>query len=146
MILGTAALKEPALVKKACKNFPGQVAVGIDAKGGFVAVEGWSEVTRMTALELAQVFEEDDLAAIIYTDIDRDGVMSGPNTAATINLARAISTPVIASGGVSSMADLKALRTEGKEFLAGIISGRAVYDGVIDPTEATAFLRGDFDA
>jgi phosphoribosylformimino-5-aminoimidazole carboxamide ribotide isomerase len=146
VILGTAALKEPAFVKQACKIFPGQVAVGIDAKGGFVAVEGWSEVTRMTTLELAKVFEEDDLAAIIYTDIDRDGVMSGPNTAATINLARAISTPVIASGGVSSMADLKALRTEGKEFLAGIISGRAVYDGVIDPTEATAFLRGDFDA
>jgi len=86
------------------------------------------------------------LAAIIYTDIDRDGVMSGPNTAATINLARAISTPVIASGGISSMADLKALRTESKGLLAGIISGRAVYDGVIDPTEATAFLRGDFDA
>ena len=146
VILGTAALKEPAFVKKACKNFPGQVAVGIDAKRGFVAVEGWSEVTRMTVLELAQVFEEDDLAAIIYTDIDRDGVMSGPNTPATINLARAISTPVIASGGISSMADLKALKTAGKGLLAGIISGRAIYDGVIDPTEATAFLRGDFDA
>jgi phosphoribosylformimino-5-aminoimidazole carboxamide ribotide isomerase len=146
VILGTAALKEPAFVKKACKNFPGQVAVGIDAKGGFVAVEGWSEVTRMTALELAQVFEEDELAAIIYTDIDRDGVMSGPNTDATINLARAISTPVIASGGISAMADLKALKTAGKGLLAGIISGRAIYDGVIDPTEATAFLRGDFDA
>ncbi len=146
VILGTAALKEPAFVKKACQNFPGQVAVGIDAKGGFVAVEGWSEVTRMTALELAQVFEEDDLAAIIYTDIDRDGVMSGPNTAATINLAKAISTPVIASGGISSMADLKVLKTVGKGFLAGIISGRAVYDGVIDPTEAAAFLRGGFDA
>jgi phosphoribosylformimino-5-aminoimidazole carboxamide ribotide isomerase len=146
VILGTAALKEPAFVKKACENFPGQVAVGIDAKGGFVAVEGWSEVTRMTVLELAQVFEADDLAAIIYTDIDRDGVMSGPNTPATINLARAISTPVIASGGISSMADLKALKTAGKGLLAGIISGRAIYDGVIDPTEATAFLRGDFDA
>jgi phosphoribosylformimino-5-aminoimidazole carboxamide ribotide isomerase len=146
VILGTAALKEPAFVKKACKNFPGQVAVAIDAKGGVVAVEGWSEVTRMTVLELAQVFKEDDLAAIIYTDIDRDGVMSGPNTPATINLARAISTPVIASGGISSMADLKALKTAGKGLLAGIISGRAIYDGVIDPTEATAFLRGDFDA
>ena len=146
VILGTAALKEPAFVKQACKLFPGQVAVGIDAKGGFVAVAGWSEVTRMTTLELAKVFEEDDLAAIIYTDIDRDGVMSGPNTPATINLARAISTPVIASGGISSMADLKALKTAGKGLLAGIISGRAIYDGVIDPTEATAFLRGDFDA
>jgi phosphoribosylformimino-5-aminoimidazole carboxamide ribotide isomerase len=146
VILGTAALKQPHFVKKACEKFPGQVAVGIDAKGGFVAVEGWSEVTRMTALELAKVFEEDDLAAIIYTDIDRDGVMSGPNTAATINLARAISTPVIASGGISSMSDLKALKMAGKGFLAGVISGRAVYDGIIDPKEATAFLCGEFDA
>ena len=146
VILGTAALKDPAFVKRVCKSFPGQVAVGIDAKEGFVAVEGWSQVTRMTALKLAKIFEDDDLAAIIYTDIDRDGVMSGPNIDSTMKLARAISTPVIASGGVSSMMDLKALRGTGNGLLAGAISGRAVYDGVIDPREATAFLLGDFNA
>ena len=146
VILGTAALKEPEFVKRACEDFPGRVVVGIDAKGGFAAVEGWSEVTQVTAIELAKVFEDVDLAAIIYTDIDRDGVMSGPNIAATINLARGVSTPVIASGGISSIADLHALKNAGEDFLAGIISGRAIYDGVIDPAKAVALLRGGVDA
>ena len=146
VILGTVALKEPGFVKKACEEYPGQVAVGIDARGGFVAIEGWSKITKVTVLELAKVFENDDLAAIIYTDIDRDGVMSGPNTSATIDLARAISTPVIASGGISSFADLKALKVAGGGVLNGVISGRAVYDGVIDPAKAVAFLRGALDA
>jgi len=100
----------------------------------------------VTAIELAKVFEDVDLAAIIYTDIDRDGVMSGPNIAATINLARGVSTPVIASGGISSIADLHALKNAGEDFLAGIISGRAIYDGVIDPAKAVALLRGGVDA
>ena len=146
VILGTAALKEPEFVKRACEDFPGRVVVGIDAKGGFAAVEGWSEVSQVTAIELAKVFEDVDLAAIIYTDIDRDGVMSGPNIAATINLAREISTPVIASGGISSIADLHTFKNAGEGFLAGIISGRAIYDGVIDPAKAAALLRGEVDA
>ena len=146
VILGTAALKDPDLVKQACKEFPGQVAVGIDAKGGFVAVEGWAEVSEITALDLARKFEDAGVAALIYTDIDRDGLMTGPNVEATIGLARAISIPVIASGGVSSMEDLVALQQAGGDLLEGAISGRAVYDGAIDPGEAVAFLQGGSDA
>jgi phosphoribosylformimino-5-aminoimidazole carboxamide ribotide isomerase len=146
VILGTASLKRPDFVKEACVKFPGQIAVGIDAKAGFVAVEGWSEITQMTVLELAKTFEEDDVAAIIYTDIDRDGVMKGPNITATINLARKIVTPVIASGGISSIVDLEALTREGEGLLDGVVSGRAIYDGVIDPAEAVALLGGGFNA
>jgi phosphoribosylformimino-5-aminoimidazole carboxamide ribotide isomerase len=146
VILGTASLKRPDFVKEACVKFPGQIAVGIDAKAGFVAVEGWSEITQMTVLELAKTFEEDDVAAIIYTDIDRDGVMKGPNITATINLARKIVTPVIASGGISSIVDLEALMIEGEGILDGVISGRAIYDGVIDPAEAVALIGGGFNA
>jgi len=142
VILGTVALRDPDLVRRACKEFPGQVAVGIDARDGFVAVEGWAEVSEMKALDLASKFEDAGVAAIIYTDIGRDGAMQGPNVEATTALAKAISTPVIASGGVSSMADLQALKDAGGDLLEGVISGRAVYDGEIDPGEATRFLKG----
>jgi len=139
VILGTVALKNPDLVKQACKRFPGRVAVGIDAKGGKVAVEGWAETSDISVLDLALKFEDAGVAAIIYTDIDRDGVMGGPNVAATAALAAAIKTPVIASGGVSSMADLAALKAIAR--LEGVISGRAIYDGRLDVAQAIALLR-----
>jgi phosphoribosylformimino-5-aminoimidazole carboxamide ribotide isomerase len=138
VILGTVALKNPQLVKDACKRFPGRVAVGIDAKGGRVAVEGWAETSELTVLELAQKFEGAGVAAIIYTDIDRDGVLSGPNVEATAALAAAIGTPVIASGGVSSLDDLKRLKTI--RGLEGVISGRAIYDGRLDLAAGLAEL------
>ena len=142
VILGTVALRNPDLVRRACKEFPGQVAVGIDAHDGLVAVEGWAEVSEMKALDLALKFEDAGVAAIIYTDIGRDGAMQGPNVEATTALAAAISTPVIASGGVSSMADLQALKDAGDGLFEGVISGRAVYDGEIDPGAATQLLKG----
>lgn len=141
VILGTVALRNPELVKEACRRHPGRVAVGIDAKDGFVAVEGWAEVSTMTALDLARKFEDAGVSAIIYTDISRDGAMQGPNTEATVALAKAVSIPIIASGGVSSMDDLKALKAAGGDLLEGVISGRAVYDGRIDPAAAVALLR-----
>jgi phosphoribosylformimino-5-aminoimidazole carboxamide ribotide isomerase len=140
VILGTVALRDPQLVKDACKRFPGQVAVGIDAKGGRVAVEGWAETADITVTELALKFEDAGAAAIIYTDIDRDGVLSGPNVEATAALAKAISTPVIASGGVSSLDDLRALKAVASSGIAGVISGRAIYDGRIDVAQAIALL------
>ena len=139
VILGTVAVRDPSLVRAAAKAFPGQVAVGIDARGGMVAVEGWAETTDTTALDLARKFEDAGVAAIIYTDIDRDGAMQGPNVQATADLARAVSIPVIASGGVSSMDDLHALKDCGAP-LDGVISGRALYDGRIDPAEAQTLL------
>ncbi len=141
VILGTIALRNPALVKEAAKLFPGHVAVGIDARGGMVAVEGWAETSNVTALDLAKQFEDAGVSAIIYTDIDRDGAMQGPNVAATAALANAVSIPVIASGGVSSMDDLRALKDCGAP-LNGAISGRALYDGAIDAAEATELLKG----
>ncbi len=141
VILGTVALRNPALVKEAAKLFPGHVAVGIDARGGMVAVEGWAETSDVTALDLAKQFEDAGVSAIIYTDIDRDGAMQGPNVAATAALANAVSIPVIASGGVSSMDDLRALKDCGAP-LNGAISGRALYDGAIDAAEATELLKG----
>ncbi len=139
VILGTVAVREPALVRDAARAFPGRVAVGVDARGGRVAVEGWAETTDLTALELARRFEDAGVAAIIYTDIDRDGAMGGPNVAATAALARAVSIPVIASGGVSSLDDLRALKNCGAP-LDGAISGRALYDGRIDVAEAVRVL------
>jgi phosphoribosylformimino-5-aminoimidazole carboxamide ribotide isomerase len=139
VILGTVAVRDPGLVRAAAKAFPGQVAVGIDARKGMVAVEGWAETTGITALDLARKFEDAGVAAIIYTDIDRDGAMQGPNIEATAALAKAVSIPVIASGGVSSMEDLAALKSCGAP-LDGIISGRALYDGRIDPAAAQALL------
>ena len=141
VILGTIAVRDPALVKEAARLFPGKVAVGIDARDGMVAVEGWAETTDVTALDLAKKFEDAGVAAIIYTDIDRDGAMQGPNVAATAALAKAVNIPVIASGGVSSMDDLKALKACGAP-LNGAISGRALYDGAIDVAEAAAYLKG----
>ena len=141
VILGTIAVRDPELVKEAARLFPGKVAVGIDARDGMVAVEGWAETTDVTALDLAKKFEDAGVAAIIYTDIDRDGAMQGPNVAATAALANAVNIPVIASGGVSSMDDLKALKACGAP-LNGAISGRALYDGAIDVAEAAAYLKG----
>lgn len=141
VILGTVALRNPDLVIEACKAFPGRIAVGVDAKDGLVAVEGWAEVSDITALELAKKFEDVGVAAIIYTDIARDGLMQGPNVESTLELARSISTPVIASGGVSSMEDLKVLQERGGDILEGVISGRAVYDGQIQVREAVELLQ-----
>ncbi len=141
VILGTVALRDPGLVREACKRHPGRVAVGIDARGGRVAVEGWAETADVTARDLALKFEDAGVAAIIYTDIDRDGVLAGPNVAATAELARALTTPVIASGGVSSLDDLKALKAVADAGIAGVISGRAIYDGRIDLAAALALLR-----
>ena len=136
VILGTVAVEDPDLVREAARTFPGQVAVGIDARGGRVATRGWAEETEEDATDLARRFEDAGVAAVIYTDIERDGAMGGPNIAATEALARAVSIPVIASGGVSSLADLSALRATG--VVAGAISGRALYDGAIDLREALA--------
>ena len=146
VILGTVALRDPDLVRQACREFPGRVAVGIDAHDGNVAVEGWAEVSEVSVLDLARRFEDAGAAAIIHTDISRDGAMAGPNVEATVDLARAVSTPVIASGGVSSMNDLKALKAAGAGLLEGVISGRAVYDGRIDPGAAVALLGDPRDA
>jgi phosphoribosylformimino-5-aminoimidazole carboxamide ribotide isomerase len=139
IILGTAAVREPALVREAARAFPGRIAVGIDARGGRVAVAGWAETTELAALDLARRVEDAGIAAIVYTDIDRDGAMGGPNIAATAALARAVAIPVIASGGVSSLEDLRALRDCGAP-LDGVVSGRALYDGRIDPAEAQRLL------
>lgn len=136
VILGTIAVRDPSLVRAACKAFPGQVAVGIDAKGGKVAVEGWAETSELTAADLARRFEDAGVAAIIYTDIERDGVLKGLNLPGTVALARETSIPVIASGGLASMADIDALLAPECAILAGAISGRALYDGRIDVPEA----------
>ena len=140
VILGTIAVRDPELVKTACKMFPGKVALGIDARDGFVAVEGWAEVSKIKALEMAKQFEDAGAAAIIHTDIGRDGAMQGPNAEATLEMARAVSIPLIVSGGVSSMDDLIELKAKGSGLLDGVISGRAVYDGLIDPAAAVALL------
>ncbi len=141
VILGTVALKEPELVRDACAKFPGRIVVGIDARGGKVAVEGWAETTEVRAVELALRFEDAGVAAIVYTDIDRDGAMQGVNVDATVDLAFALTTPVIASGGVRGMADLIELKEHEKAGIEGVISGRAIYDGRLDATEALALLR-----
>ncbi|MBE0693515.1 MAG: 1-(5-phosphoribosyl)-5-[(5-phosphoribosylamino)methylideneamino]imidazole-4-carboxamide isomerase [Aquamicrobium sp.] len=141
VILGTVAVRDPGLVRAACKAFPGRIAVGIDARGGKVAVEGWAEASTLGAVELAQKFEGAGVAAIIYTDIDRDGVLAGINWDATIDLAEAVSIPVIASGGLASMADIVRMTMPDARRLEGAISGRALYDGRIDPQEALAVLR-----
>jgi phosphoribosylformimino-5-aminoimidazole carboxamide ribotide isomerase len=130
VILGTVAVENPDLVRNAAREFPGKIAVGLDARGGFVATKGWATKTDVQATDLARSFADAGVAAIIYTDIDRDGAMGGPNIAATADLARATAIPVIASGGVSSLADLTALRDTG--VIAGAISGRALYDGALD--------------
>jgi phosphoribosylformimino-5-aminoimidazole carboxamide ribotide isomerase len=142
VILGTIAVRDPELVKEACRLFPGKIAVGIDAKGGKVAVEGWAEASTLGVVELAQKFEGAGVSAIIYTDIDRDGVLTGINWESTIALADAVSIPVIASGGLASMADIVRMTMPDAQKLEGAISGRALYDGRIDPAEALAILKG----
>ena len=140
VILGTVAVEQPDLVREAARAHPGRIAVGLDARGGRVATRGWAEETEMEVSDLARAFEHAGIAALVYTDIDRDGAMAGPNVAATAALARAVSVPVIASGGVSSLEDLVALRDAGP--IAGAISGRALYDGALDLAEALAALKG----
>jgi phosphoribosylformimino-5-aminoimidazole carboxamide ribotide isomerase len=140
VILGTIAVRDPALVREACKRFPGRIAVGIDAKGGKVAVEGWAETSELAAIDLARRFEDAGVSAIIYTDIERDGVLKGLNLPATAELARATKIPVIASGGLASIDDIIALRQPEYSLLEGAITGRALYDGRIDPKEALAVL------
>ena len=139
VILGTVAVENPDLVREAARAFPNQVAVGLDARNGRVATRGWAEETDVMVTDLAKSFEDAGIAAIIYTDIMRDGAMKGPNVEATADLARSVSIPVIASGGVSSLADLKALKETG--VISGAISGRALYDGAIDLAEAMALLQ-----
>jgi phosphoribosylformimino-5-aminoimidazole carboxamide ribotide isomerase len=141
VILGTAAVSDPDLVRAAAKKFPGKVAVGIDARGGKVAVRGWADVTEMDAIELGKRFEDAGVAAIIYTDIDRDGILKGLNIEATLKLARAVSIPVIASGGLASLADIERLLRPDCAILAGAISGRALYDGRLDGKEALRLIR-----
>jgi phosphoribosylformimino-5-aminoimidazole carboxamide ribotide isomerase len=141
VIIGTAAVRDPALVKDAARRYPGRVAVGLDARDGKVAVEGWAETSEVTALEIAQRFEDAGVAAIIFTDIARDGLLKGLNLEATIALAERISVPVIASGGLASIDDVKVLLAPRAKKLAGAIAGRALYDGRLDPSAALALIR-----
>jgi len=141
VIIGTAAVRDPELVKSAAKKYPGRVAVGLDARDGKVAVEGWAETSQVTALEIAQRFEDAGVAAIIFTDISRDGLLKGLNLEATIALADRISIPVIASGGLASIEDVKAMLRPLAKKLAGAIAGRALYDGRLDPAAALALIR-----
>ena len=142
VILGTAAVRDPDLVRDACRAHPGRIAVGIDARGGKVAVEGWAEESELAAEELAARFEDAGVAAIIYTDIDRDGILKGLNLDATRALAESTSIPVIASGGLASIADIEALLRPENRIIAGAISGRAIYDGRLDPAAALDLIRG----
>lgn len=140
VILGTVAVRDPALVIEACTRFPGHIAVGIDAKGGKVAVEGWAEASELGVIELAKKFEGAGVSAIIYTDIDRDGILTGINWESTLDLANAVSIPVIASGGLASLADIRRMLEPDAARLEGAISGRALYDGRIDPKQALALI------
>lgn len=141
VIIGTAAQRNPQLVMDACRLFPGQILVGIDAKNGMVAVQGWAELTDITAIDLARRFEDCGVSAIIYTDIARDGMMAGPNIEATKALAEGINIPVIASGGVSSLDDIKNLMAIEKSGVTGAITGKAIYTGAIDLAEAVKLTR-----
>ena len=141
VILGTVAVRDPDLVKEACRQFPGRIAVGIDARGGKVAVEGWAEASELGAVELAQRFEGAGVAAIIYTDIDRDGGLAGINWDSTLELAASVDIPVIASGGLASIRDIERLTRPDAAVLEGAITGRALYDGRIDPKQALAMLE-----
>ncbi len=142
VILGTIALNDPELVKTACKQFPGKIVVGIDAREGYVAVEGWAKTSRVKALDLALRFEDCGVAAIVFTDIDRDGVMTGVNLESTVDLAFALTTPIIASGGVSSLSDLEEIKRHEGSGIEGVISGRALYDGRINVGAALKLMEG----
>ena len=141
VIIGTAAVRDPALVKAAAKRFPGRVAVGLDARDGMVAVQGWAESSELAVLDIARRFEDAGVAAIVYTDIARDGMLKGLNIDATIALADAVSIPVIASGGLASLDDIRALLHPRAKKLAGAIAGRALYDGRLDAAAALKLLR-----
>ncbi len=141
VIIGTAAVRDPAFVKEAARKYPGRVAVGLDARDGKVAVEGWAEASELTVLDIARRFEDAGVAAIIYTDIARDGMLKGINWDATIALAEAISIPVIASGGLASMDDIRTLLEPRARKLEGAIAGRAIYDGRLDVPEALRMIR-----
>ena len=141
VIIGTAAVRDPAFVKEAAREFAGRVAVGLDARDGKVAVQGWAETSELTALEIARRFEDAGVATIIYTDIARDGLLKGLNLDATIALAEAISIPVVASGGLASIDDIKAMLSPRAAKLEGAIAGRALYDGRLDPAEALKMIR-----
>ena len=141
VILGTIAVRDPGLVRAACRQFPGRIVVGIDARDGRVAVEGWAETSEMTAIDLARRFEDAGVTAIVFTDIGRDGMLKGLNLEATVALARATSIPVIASGGLASLDDVVALLEPENAILEGAITGRALYDGRIDPTAALDLIR-----
>jgi phosphoribosylformimino-5-aminoimidazole carboxamide ribotide isomerase len=140
VILGTVALRDPELVRAAAMAHPGRIVVGIDAKGGKVAVEGWAETSELTVIDLARKFEDAGVAAIVYTDIDRDGVLKGLNVESTLAVARAVSIPVIASGGLASIADVERLLQPDARILDGAITGRALYDGRLDPRAALALI------
>src|SRR6185312_1900436 len=142
VIIGTAAVRDPPFVKQAARDYPGQIAVGLDARDGKVAVEGWAESSELTVLEIAKRFEDAGVAAIVYTDIARDGLLKGLNLDATIALADAISIPVIASGGLASIEDVKAMLEPRAAKLEGAIAGRALYDGRLDPADALTLIRG----
>ncbi len=142
VIIGTAAQRNPELVREACVKFPGRIVVGIDAKNGMVAVQGWAEVTDVTAVELAKKFEGFGVSAIVYTDISRDGMLQGPNLEATKALAEAVSIPIIASGGVSSLKDIENLMAIESSGISGVITGKAVYTGAIRLAEAVALTKG----
>jgi len=139
VIIGTQAVKEPAFVAEACRTFPGRVIVGLDAKNGRVATDGWAEVSALLATDLAKRFESDGVSAIVYTDIARDGMMQGLNVEATVAMARASSIPVIASGGITGLDDIRALAKVSGEGITGAITGRAIYEGTLDVAEAQAF-------
>jgi phosphoribosylformimino-5-aminoimidazole carboxamide ribotide isomerase len=141
VIVGTAAVRDPALVKAAARAYPGRVAVGLDARDGKIAVEGWSKTSRLSALDVARRFEDAGVAAIVYTDVNRDGMLEGLNLDATIALAEEISLPVIASGGLASLVDVRALLEPRAQKLEGAIAGRALYDGRLDPAAALSLLR-----
>lgn len=142
VIIGTKAVKEPAFVTEMCQQFPGHIIVGIDAKQGMVATDGWAEVTEVKATELAARFEADGVSAIVYTDIDRDGMMQGVNVEATVAMARASRIPVIASGGITNMEDIQALRAVSEQGILGAITGRAIYEGTLDVAEAQQYCDG----
>lgn len=140
VILGTLAVRDPALTREACARFPGQIVIGLDVLDGKVAVEGWAEVSELSALDLARKYEDAGAAALLHTDIGRDGTLEGANVAATAALAAAVDVPLIVSGGVGSLADLVACKAEAHKGIEGVISGRALYDGRIDPAEALKLL------
>lgn len=143
VIIGTRAVKEPAFVAEACEAFPGKVIVGLDARDGRVATDGWAEVTEVMAADLAKQFEADGVAAIVYTDIARDGMMQGVNVEATVAMARASTIPVIASGGITDIDDIRALKAVADQGICGAITGRAIYEGTLDVAEAQKLCDGE---